>query len=186
MIRGRELHQRVDADVGVSESCAERVAQTVHERARGSFNILLKCARDAVLQGFAGGAFTFTVGSDEQGSSRGDLAGARPLEARLRVWAKRVLRPARHTSRTSKGFSRPTCDPPAAATRGRRTVVVPTPNPPRRLSKALRVDEIFGEDQLPSEISASHANNAARAIPSSVALFAPSLAWMDMPCWTAT
>ena len=76
-----ELHQRVDADVGVGELGGEGVAQAMYQCAGGSFAVeasLPEGAQDPVLQGSAGDPLS--VGSEEQGSRGGEAA------QRVGVW----------------------------------------------------------------------------------------------------
>ena len=60
----KQIHQDVDADLGVGELGGERVTQPVHQRRAGSLAVdagFLEGAQDAVLQGSARDAFALGV-----------------------------------------------------------------------------------------------------------------------------
>jgi hypothetical protein len=89
----QELHQRVDADVGVGEFGGEGVAQTVHQRPGCPFAVdagLLEGPQDPVLQRAAGDALP--VGPTNRGAVGGKPVSASRLDARRRVRGKRVMR----------------------------------------------------------------------------------------------
>jgi hypothetical protein len=70
-----ELHERVDAHVGVGELGGEGVAQTMNQCAGGPLAVdtrFLEGPQDPVLQRSAGDPFA--VGAQEQGSGRGEAA----------------------------------------------------------------------------------------------------------------
>jgi hypothetical protein len=91
-----ELHQRVDADVGVGELGGEGVAQAMYYCAGGAFTVdgrFFEGPQDPVLQCSAGDPLS--VGAEEQRALAGKAVSGSASCDRLRDWGKRARRDCR-------------------------------------------------------------------------------------------